>query len=102
MTEYPRRGVERAELNELFNDNQYWERAQAGEFTVELKTNRHRQDPTPSLPYCTHSQIIRYIDHAGATIAVVHQMRLPDGRIGGSGRPEPKALWFGGEMRYVE
>ena len=49
-----------------------------------------------------HNQIHRYYDERGNKIAIVHQMLLPDGTIGGSGRPEPKVLWVGGEILYVE
>ena len=42
--------------------------------------------------YCTHSQLVRYFDSNGEQIAVVHQIRNPDGSIGASGKPDPKFL----------
>jgi hypothetical protein len=65
-----------------------------------IKRNSHRRNPTETLPYCTHSQIVNYYDASGNRVAVVHQCVLPDGSIGGSGRPEPKRIWIGGVSFY--
>ena len=46
-------------------------------------------------PPGTRSQVIRYVDSAGLWIVEVHQFLRPNGTLGASGRPDPKA-WFRG------
>ncbi len=101
MMSVPSREVTRHELNRLFNSGEYVERVQSGSLTTTLKRNSHRQRPTPTLPYCTRSQIVNYYDASGERVAVVHQFLLPDGSLGGSGTPEPKRLWIDGVTYYV-
>ena len=42
--------------------------------------------------YCSRSQAVRYYNDVHRLIAVVHQIRSPDGTLGASGRPDPKYL----------
>jgi len=88
-----------AELRRRFNDGDYWQRAEAGEFRQVVVRDGH---PSPDLsgePYCTRSQIIEYRRATGHKIAKVHRYLRPDGTIGGSGKPDPKVLVEGG-IRY--
>ena len=84
-------------IREAFNSGQFWQRAMNGEFRVELDKNEHfnrRQARLRGHRYCTRSQIVRYRD-GNRTIAVMHQIRNPDGTLGASGMPDPKHLDLG-------
>ncbi len=85
----------KVELREAFNSGQFWERAQRGEFTLEFERDTHytRQVARErNFTYCTRSQTVRYFDGYGEMIALVHQIRNPDGAVGASGKPDPKFL----------
>jgi len=82
-------------IREAFNSGNYWERALQGEFRVTIRDNIHftrRQARKRGFQYCSRGQIVRYIDNQGTIIAVVHQIRSPDGSLGASGKPDPKYL----------
>ena len=85
----------------MFNDGNYWSRAQAGEFQQSLEKERHLDPFRTAEPLCTHSQILIYYDKEGNEIARVHQYQRPDGTLGGSGRPDPKGLIIGGVIYYT-
>jgi hypothetical protein len=42
--------------------------------------------------------MISYMDITGADIARGHQYLRPDGRLGRSGKPDPKRLFSGGRI----
>lgn len=85
----------------MFNDGQYWERALTGDLREVLTADTHPDVPlNPNDPPCTRSQYITYFDRDGNKIAGVHQYLRPDGKIGLSGRPEPKRLLVDGVL-YV-
>ncbi|MGH9358904.1 MAG: hypothetical protein ACRD4Q_14975 [Candidatus Acidiferrales bacterium] len=80
------------ELRQLFNEGKYWDRAKAGELTCVTIEQRHPALPLANEPFCTFSQMISYRDREGNEVARVHQYLRPDGRIGASGKPDPKRL----------
>jgi hypothetical protein len=83
-------------LRELFNEGQYFERLQAGEFTADIRDQR----AAPSrYPAGTRSQIIRYLDSNGRTVAIIHQYGTPDGMPISGSLPDPKYLFQDG-TRY--
>ncbi len=88
----PTRRVPKSQIRKRFNDDRYWERAQAGEFWQRVLSNRHPSAPRAREPFCTRSQIIAYFGTAGEKVAIVHQYLRPDGTIGAGGRPDPKQL----------
>ena len=95
-----RRRIQASELRKMFNEGQYWERTTAGEFVALIEANRH---PAPSFePFCTVSQSVHYYSHDAKKVAVVHQYLRPDGTIGGSGRPDPKAIFKDGILYSLE
>ena len=70
-------------------------RVRSGEF-AELVQSSSAPSPTSGQPRGTRSQRVVYLDR-GQQIAVAHRFVAPDGSIGGSGRPDPKAVRFGDE-----
>jgi hypothetical protein len=85
----------------MFNENDLWARVQRGELTKKLVDESHPTSPRASLPVCTRSQIVAYLDDKGAKVALVHQYLLPDGTLGASGRPDPKHLLLNGVLYTV-
>jgi len=96
----PVRVTSAAEIRRVFNDGDFWARAQRGEFTQLLMAESHPSPPRASLPPCTRSQILAYFDLSGVKVALVHQYLRPDGSLGASGRPDPKKLLLNGIL-YV-
>ena len=92
-------------IREAFNTGQFWERARRGEFRTWLDKDQHynrRQARRRGFRYCSRSQIVYYLDDSNETIAVVHQIRSPDGTLGASGLPDPKYLDLGHEILILE
>lgn len=83
-------------MRRLFNDGGYWRQVQAGVLHERIIRNGHPSPPLAGEPFCTHSQMISYLDAAGNEVARVHQYLRPDGTIGLSGRPDPKVLLVNG------
>ena len=101
----PERFVPLPIIRKAFNSGQFWERAQRGEFTLEFERDTHytRQVARErNFTYCTRSQVLRYFDSNGNRIAVVHQIRNPDGTIRASGKPDPKYLQLETEVLRVD
>ena len=46
--------------------------------------------------------MVEYIDANDNQIALVHQYRLPDGNLGGSGLPDPKKLLVGDILYLID
>jgi hypothetical protein len=44
--------------------------------------------------------MVWYLDDQRNRLALVHEYRLPDGSLGGSGKPDPKRMYFEGEILY--
>ncbi len=96
----PRILVSPEELRQLFNREQFWERAKDGQLVEKLDSEGHPSPRHSGEPPCTRSQIIAYLDSSGHRVAVVHQYLRKDGTLGGSGRPDPKKLFHDGKL-YV-
>ena len=81
-------------IRDAFNSGQFWERAQLGEFNIVVKyDNPYSPQDARNFGFDegARSQILEYRDEIGQ-VAVVHQIRNPDGTLGASGRPDPKYL----------
>ncbi|MBM4438323.1 MAG: hypothetical protein FJ029_14115 [Actinobacteria bacterium] len=94
----PKRRVSARELRDLFNASGLTERAEDGTVSVILRADRHPSPPRGDHPVCTRSQSLEYVDANGTRLAVAHRYLRPDGTLGGSGRPDPKAVLVGGEL----
>lgn len=87
------RRVPATEIRELFNERQYYHRIATGEIFEDLLENLHATPARSGQPHCTHSQLIAYRErNTNRKVALVHQYLRPDGRIGASGKPDPKWL----------
>lgn len=59
---------------------------------VRILREGHPSPKKSGQPYCTRSQIVAYTLPTGKRVAVAHQYLRPDGRIGASGKPDPKRI----------
>jgi hypothetical protein len=102
--EHPVRVIEisKRELQDLFNEEGYWERAQRGELLQTLEEDGHPSPPLAKEEVCTRSQIIAYRQEDGSQVARVHQYLRRDGTIGASGRPDPQEVLFEDALYIVD
>ena len=92
MTMYTR--TSRTELRAVFNAY-VLPRVQSGEYD-ELVEESSTSHPDSGQPPGTRSQRVVYLQ-GGRRVAIAHRFVLPDGSVGGSGRPDPKAVLFEGQ-----
>jgi hypothetical protein len=90
-----------SELRRIFNEERFVERAERGEIKAVVV-----HSGTPSLdvglPLGSVSQLISYRDINNLEIARAHQYLLPDGRIGASGKPDPKRVLKDGKLYRLQ
>jgi hypothetical protein len=98
---FPRRKVDETEIRRQFNERRLWEQAQTGQLTQHLRKDRHPNPPLVTEALCTRSQLVQYVDCHGRLVALVHQYMRQDGKLGASGRPDPKLLLDSSEVLYV-
>src|ERR1700681_229068 len=100
---HPLQYVPADELQRLFNDGHFFEREQAGEFDVQITRDGHPSPARSGQPKCTRSQKVEYFSYdTRARIGSLHQYRLPNGQLGGSGLPDPKALLANGILYVID
>jgi len=80
-----------SELRQLFDYANYWDRAAKGEY-LKVVIGRHTPD-SKSEPPGTESQMISIQRIDGFEVARVHAYVRPDGSLGASGKPDPKAVY---------
>lgn len=97
----PRRKTTAIYLRTRFNQRRLWNDAQSGKLAQHVVKDRHPSSPLANEPVCTRSQLVRYADQHGTTVALVHQYLRQDGSLGASGRPDPKLLIDGGEVLHL-
>jgi hypothetical protein len=85
------RFVSEVELRRIFNEYRYFERMQEGEFHSHIVKQSRRRGGGPRVRNAM-SQTVEYRDKQGRRVALVHQYRMRDGRLGGSGKPDPKVV----------
>jgi hypothetical protein len=97
--------VEPEEIRRIFNEQGFFERAQSGEFRVEVKKDDHLSKKGcahSGEPFCTRTQILWYLSKvSGGPVACVHPYLRRDGSLGASGKPDPKYLRFQGRVLKV-
>ena len=82
-------------IRQVFNACQYYDKATSGVVKTTIFKSKHRSPATE--PYCTHSQLLVYWE-SGNPVALVHQYLRPDGKIGASGKPDPKRVVIGNRV----
>jgi len=102
MSKPPIKRVSPDELRKMFNDGEYWEKVKEGTLRAELRKSSHPSSPRARVPFCTRSQYLVYVDNNGKKVAGVHQYRKPDGKLGASGRPDPKELFIKGTLYIAD
>lgn len=88
------------EIRRLFREGGYLARIESGDLLPKLVREGHPSPPQSHQPPCTRSQIIAYLNSKGQRVAIVHQYLRTDGKLGGSGLPDPKLLFHDGKL-YV-
>jgi hypothetical protein len=92
--------VSAPEIRRIFNEGGYWTKIASGELHEKLVREGHPSPVNSGQPFCTRSQIVAYLDASGRKVALVHQYVLKSGRLGASGKPDPKQLFHAGVL-YV-
>ena len=93
--------VSATRLRQLFNESQYPELILQNQLEIEVDNSYLLSElalQEKSLPPGTISEIIRYRDLARNLYVMVHRYVLPDGSLGASGKPDPKAILLDGTM----
>lgn len=80
------------QLRAMFNNGGYWDQVKSGKLTARIVNDFVPKFLPPSFPAETHSQFLEYINADGKVVARVHQYLLPNGRLGASGKPDPKEV----------
>ncbi|HEY6285525.1 MAG TPA: hypothetical protein VIX20_07685 [Ktedonobacteraceae bacterium] len=102
MSKPPIKRVSETELRKMFNEGKYWEQTRTGKLRPRLVANNHPSSPRAKEPICTRSQYIIYVYTKGQKVAGVHQYLRPNGKLGASGRPDPKELFVNGILYVLE
>ena len=102
MPKPPIKRIREFELRQMFNQGRYWERVQSGQLKSKIMTDKHPSSNRAKEPICTRSQYIIYVNSQGQKVAGVHQYLRPDGKLGASGRPDPKELFQEGVLYILD
>lgn len=92
--------VTKQEIREAFNTGGFLHKLAKGELVETLLRDKHAR-PESHEPYCTRSQMVAYKTPEGNLVALVHQYRRRDGKIGASGLPDPKRLLYNNRILAV-
>ena len=88
----PRKPTPKNILQRAFNEGKYHQLVLEGRLQTITLEDKHPSPPRSGDPPCTRSQILVYITPDQKPVALVHQYVRPDGKLGGSGKPDPKML----------
>lgn len=81
--------VSAVEIRELFARRRYYERWLSGEFQSCLKKE---VAAGPHQPPGTRSLMVGFVNRDGVRECLVHLYYRPDGKLGASGKPDPKEI----------
>jgi hypothetical protein len=87
-------------IQRIFNDNRYFELVKSGQWTAEISESDIVLRSRPRIPAGSLSQSVIYRDELGRRVARVHQFLKPNGKLGASGKPDPKFLEYDGDLYY--
>lgn len=97
----PAKYVSAAELRAYFNEGRYADLVVQGILHEKLIREAPAR-PGAKQPPGTRSQTLAYLNSEGRQIAKVHQYLRADGKLGGSGRPDPKILFHNGTLYFLD
>ena len=80
-----------AEVRRIFNEMRYFERYLAGDLSIDIRDDRHPEPSPRGHQSCTRSRYVYFVE-GGVYLASAHMYLLPDGSLGGSGRPDPRVV----------
>ena len=87
----------------MFNESDLPARIAEGSLVAQTLRDSHLQEPEKrGEPWCTHGQMLRYLDPAGRWVVEVFQYMRPDKTLGASGQPDPKRLRIGNTVFLAE
>jgi hypothetical protein len=88
-------------MRRIFNEERFVERAERGEIKTVVV---HSGVPSSEvgLPVGSKSELISYRDLNNLELSRAHQYVLPDGRLGASGKPDPKRIFKDGKLYRIE
>jgi hypothetical protein len=104
MSEIPSQRVSARTIQDLFNAGDYAGKVRAAllyELILRCRPKKVDHGP-PGEPPGTLSQVAEYFDRHHNRVAVVHRYVRPDGRIGASGKIDPKYLLHDGTLYIAE
>lgn len=81
----------------MFNEERFVERAAMGHMKA-VVVYSGTPSPDVGLPEGSVSQLISYRDPKDLELPRAHQYVLPDGRVGASGKPDPKRILKDGKL----
>lgn len=84
----------------MFNEARFVERAESGELKAALIYSG-KPIRKVGLPEGSRSEMISYRDANDFELARAHRYVLPDGRIGASGKPDPKRIFKDGRLYAI-
>ncbi len=94
--------VSEQEIRDAFNNGPFLQMIRDNRIVPRRTYSYHLPSPEDwQGPFCTHSQIIAYVDSRKNLIAEIHRYLRPDGTLGASGRPDPKRLLVEGVLWAV-
>lgn len=94
-----KRRVAPEEIRQRFNSMGLAKQAEDGTL-MQILERESPARPQANQPTGTRSRMVWYVDSTMTKVALVHEYRLTDGTIGGSGKPDPKRLVVGDEVLY--
>ena len=97
----PIKYVDGTELRKLFNEGRYADLVSYGVLSERL-IRENAPSPSANQPPGTRSQILAYLDSRGNQVCIVHRYLRPDGKLGGSGKPDPKKLLHNGTLYILD
>jgi hypothetical protein len=97
----PVKYVSASDLRALFNNGRYEDLVGYG--VLSEKPIREGQPAAKAnQPPGTKSQVLAYLDAEAKQVAIVHRYLRPDGKLGGSGKPDPKKLLHNGTLYILD
>jgi len=95
--------IDAISIRKLFNESQLPDMIDKGQLSVIYLRNKHLTDPSAvGEPWCTHAQMIRYLDQNGSWLVEVFQYLRADGSIGASGKADPKRIRLHNKVYILE